>query len=100
MAEKLKTFVDTTWTLSDVDTSTNKLTMFTNNGTTQAVVKDIQVNVSKKIKGTINAGNCVVSDEIVALSGSAIVDKNEGMSINIPVPFGITITQHYRKRHG
>ena len=53
MAEKLKTFVDTTWTLSDVDTSTNKLTMFTNNSTTQAVVKDVQVNVSKKIKGTI-----------------------------------------------
>lgn len=93
MAEKLKTFVDTTWTLSDVDTSTNKLTMFTNNDTTQAVVKDIQVNVSKKIKGTINAGNCVVSDEITTLSGSAIVDKNEGMSIEIPVPFGITITK-------
>lgn len=93
MAEKLKTFVDTTWTLSDVDTSTNKLTMFTNNDVTQAVVKDVQVNVSKKIKGTINAGNCVVSDEIVTLSGSAIVDKNEGMSIEIPVPFGITITR-------
>lgn len=93
MAEKLKTFVDTTWTLSDVDTSTNKLTMFTNNGTTQAVVKDVQVNVSKKIKGTINTGNCVVSDEIITLSGSAIVDKNEGMSIEIPVPFGVTITR-------
>ena len=95
MAEKLKTFVDTTWTLSDVDTSTNKLTMFTNNDATQAVVKDVQVNVSKKIKGTINAGNCVVSDEIVTLSGSAIVDKNEGMSIEIPVPFGITITRRF-----
>ena len=94
MAEKLKTFVDTTWTLSDVDTSTNKLTLFTNNDVTQAVVKDIQVNMSKKIKGTINAGNCVVSDEIATLSGSAIVDKNEGMSIEIPVPFGITITRH------
>lgn len=93
MEEKLKTFVDTTWTLSDVDTSTNKLTMFTNNGTTQAVVKDVQVNVSKKIKGTMNIGNCVVSDEITTLSGSAIVDKNEGMSIKIPVPFGITITR-------
>ena len=93
MAEKLKTFVDTTWTLSDVDTSTNKLTMFTNNATTQAVVKDVQVNVSKKIKGTMNIGNCVVSDEITTLSGSAIVDKNEGMSIEIPVPFGITITR-------
>ena len=95
MAEKLKTFVDTTWTLSDVDTSTNKLTMFTNDGNTQAVVKDVQVNVSKKIKGTINTGNCVVSDEIVTLSGSAIVDKNEGMSIEIPVPFGITITRRF-----
>ena len=94
MAEKLKTFVDTTWTLSDVDTSTNKLTMFTNDANTQAVVKDVQVNVSKKIKGTINAGNCVVSDEIITLSGSAIVDKNEGMSIEIPLPFGITITRH------
>lgn len=93
MAEKLKTFVDTTWTLSDVDTSTNKLTMFTNDANTQAVVKDVQVNVSKKIKGTINTGNCVVSDEITTLSGSAIVDKNEGMSIEIPVPFGITITK-------
>ena len=93
MAEKLKTFVDTTWTLSDVDTSTNKLTMFTNNANTQAVVKDVQVNVSKKIKGTMNIGNCVVSDEITTLSGSAIVDKNEGMSIEIPVPFGITITR-------
>ena len=93
MAEKLKTFVDTTWTLSDVDTSTNKLTMFTNDANTQAVVKDVQVNVSKKIKGTINIGNCVVSDEITTLSGSAIVDKNEGMSIEIPVPFGITITR-------
>ncbi len=93
MAEKLKTFVDTTWTLSDVDTATNKLTMFTNDANTQAVVKDVQVNVSKKIKGTINTGNCVVSDEIVTLSGSAIVDKNEGMSIEIPVPFGITITR-------
>ena len=93
MAEKLKTFVDTTWTLSDVDTSTNKLTMFTNNATTQAVVKDVQVNVSKKIKGTMNIGNCVVSDEIITLSGSAIVDKNEGMSIEIPVPFGVTITR-------
>ena len=93
MAEKLKTFVDTTWTLSDVDTSTNKLTMFTNNATTQAVVKDVQVNVSKKIKGTMNIGNCVVSDEITTLSGSAIVDKNEGMSIEIPIPFGITITR-------
>ena len=93
MAEKLKTFVDTTWTLSDVDTSTNKLTMFTNDANTQAVVKDVQVNVSKKIKGTINTGNCVVSDEITTLSGSAIVDKNEGMSIEIPVPFGITITR-------
>ena len=91
MAEKLKTFVDTTWTLSDVDTSTNKLTMFTNDANTQAVVKDVQVNVSKKIKGTMNIGNCVVSDEIVTLSGSAIVDKNEGMSIEIPVPFGIII---------
>lgn len=94
MAEKLKTFVDTTWTLSDVGTSTNKLTMFTNNDVTQAVVKDVQVNVSKKIKGTINTGNCVVSDEITTLSGSAIVDKNEGMSIEIPLPFGITITRH------
>ena len=93
MAEKLKTFVDTTWTLSDVDTSTNKLTMFTNDDNTQAVVKDVQVNMSKKITGTINTGNCVVSDEIVTLSGSAIVDKNEGMSIEIPVPFGITITR-------
>ena len=93
MAEKLKTFVDTTWTLSDVDTSTNKLTMFTNDATTQAVVKDVQVNVSKKIKGTINTGNCVVSDEIITLSGSAIVDKNEGMSIEIPVPFGIIINR-------
>ena len=93
MAEKLKTFVDTTWTLSDVDTSTNKLTMFTNDANTQAVVKDVQVNVSKKIKGTMNIGNCVVSDEIITLSGSAIVDKNEGMSIEIPVPFGITITR-------
>ena len=93
MAEKLKTFVDTTWTLSDVDTSTNKLTMFTNDDNTQAVVKDVQVNVSKKIKGTMNIGNCVVSDEIITLSGSAIVDKNEGMSIEIPVPFGITITR-------
>ena len=93
MAEKLKTFVDTTWTLSDVDTSTNKLTMFTNNATTQAVVKDVQVNVSKKIKGTMNIGNCVVSDEIITLSGSAIVDKNEGMSIEIPVPFGVTISR-------
>ena len=93
MAEKLKTFVDTTWTLSDVDTSTNKLTMFTNDANTQAVVKDVQVNVSKKIKGNINTGNCVVSDEITTLSGSAIVDKNEGMSIEIPVPFGITITR-------
>lgn len=93
MAEKLKKFVDTTWTLSDVDTSTNKLTMFTNNDSTQAVVKDVQVNVSKKIKGTMNIGNCVVSDEITTLSGSAIVDKNEGMSIEIPVPFGITITR-------
>ena len=93
MAEKLKTFVDTTWTLSDVDTSTNKLTMFTNGANTQAVVKDVQVNVSKKIKGTMNIGNCVVSDEIITLSGSAIVDKNEGMSIEIPVPFGITITR-------
>ena len=93
MAEKLKTFVDTTWTLSDVDTSTNKLTMFTNGANTQAVVKDVQVNVSKKIKGTMNIGNCVVSDEITTLSGSAIVDKNEGMSIEIPVPFGITITR-------
>ena len=93
MAEKLKTFVDTTWTLSDVDTSTNKLTMFTNDANTQAVVKDVQVNVSKKIKGTMNIGNCVVSDEITTLSGSAIVDKNEGMSIEIPVPFGITITR-------
>ena len=93
MTEKLKTFVDTTWTLSDVDTSTNKLTMFTNDANTQAVVKDVQVNVSKKIKGTMNIGNCVVSDEIVTLSGSAIVDKNEGMSIEIPVPFGITITR-------
>ena len=91
MAEKLKKFVDTTWTLSDVDTSTNKLTMFTNDANTQAVVKDVQVNVSKKIKGTMNIGNCVVSDEIVTLSGSAIVDKNEGMSIEIPVPFGIII---------
>ncbi len=93
MAEKLKTFVDTTWTLSDVDTSTNKLTMFTNDDKTQAVVKDVQVNVSKKIKGTMNIGNCVVSDEITTLSGSAIVDKNEGMSIEIPVPFDITITR-------
>ena len=93
MAEKLKTFVDTTWTLSDVDTATNKLTMFTNDANTQAVVKDVQVNVSKKIKGTINTGNCVVSDEIITLSGSAIVDKNEGMSIEIPLPFGITITR-------
>ena len=93
MAEKLKTFVDTTWTLSDVDTSTNKLTMFTNDATTQAVVKDVQVNVSKKIKGSMNIGNCVVSDEIITLSGSAIVDKNEGMSIEIPVPFGVTITR-------
>ena len=93
MAEKLKTFVDTTWTLSDVDTSTNKLTMFTNDANTQAVVKDVQVNVSKKIKGTMNIGNCVVSDEITTLSGSAIVDKNEGMSIEIPVPFDITITR-------
>ena len=93
MEEKLKTFVDTTWTLSDVDTSTNKLTMFTNDATTQAVVKDVQVNVSKKIKGSMNIGNCVVSDEIITLSGSAIVDKNEGMSIEIPVPFGITITR-------
>ena len=93
MAEKLKKFVDTTWTLSDVDTSTNKLTMFTNDANTQAVVKDVQVNVSKKIKGTMNIGNCVVSDEIITLSGSAIVDKNEGMSIEIPVPFGITITR-------
>ena len=93
MAEKLKTFVDTTWTLSDVDTSTNKLMMFTNDANTQAVVKDVQVNVSKKIKGTMNIGNCVVSDEITTLSGSAIVDKNEGMSIEIPVPFGITITR-------
>ena len=93
MAEKLKTFVDTTWTLSDVDTSTNKLTMFTNDANTQAVVKDVQVNVSKKIKGTMNIGNCVVSDEIITLSGSAIVDKNEGMSIEIPVPFGVTITR-------
>lgn len=93
MAEKLKTFVDTTWTLSDVDTSTNKLTMFTNDANTQAVVKDVQVNVSKKIKGTINTGNCVVSDEIITLSGSAIVDKNEGMSIEIPVPFGIIINR-------
>ena len=57
MAEKLKTFVDTTWTLSDVDTSTNKLTMFTNDDNTQAVVKDVQVNMSKKITGTINTGN-------------------------------------------
>ena len=95
MAEKLKTFVDTTWTLSDVDTSTNKLTMFTNDANTQAVVKDVQVNVSKKIKGTINTGNCVVSDEITTLSGSDIVDKNEGMSIEIPVPFGITITRRF-----
>ena len=71
MAEKLKTFVDTTWTLSDVDTSTNKLMMFTNDANTQAVVKDVQVNVSKKIKGTMNIGNCVVSDEIITLSGSA-----------------------------
>lgn len=93
MAEKLKTFVDTTWTLSDVDTATNKLTLLVNNDVTQAVVKDVQVNVSKKIKGTINTGNCVVSDEIVTLSGSAIVDKNEGMSIEIPLPFGITITR-------
>ena len=93
MTEKLKTFVDTTWTLSDVDTSTNKLTMFTNDANTQAVVKDVQVNVSKKIKGTMNIGNCVVSDEIITLSGSAIVDKNEGMSIEIPVPFGITISR-------
>ena len=93
MAEKLKTFVDTTWTLSDVDTSTNKLTMFTNDANTQAVVKDVQVNVSKKIKGTMNIGNCVVSDELTTLSGSAIVDKNEGMSIEIPVPFGVTITR-------
>lgn len=93
MAEKLKTFVDTTWTLSDVDTSTNKLTIFTNDANTQAVVKDVQVNVSKKIKGTINTGNCVVSDEIITLSGSAIVDKNEGMSIEIPVPFGIIINR-------
>ena len=93
MAEKLKTFVDTTWTLSDVDTSTNKLMMFTNDANTQAVVKDVQVNVSKKIKGTMNIGNCVVSDEITTLSGSAIVDKNEGMSIEIPVPFGVIITR-------
>ena len=93
MEEKLKTFVDTTWTLSDVDTSTNKLTMFNNDNNTQAVVKDVQVNVSKKIKGTMNIGNCVVSDEITTLSGSAIVDKNEGMSIEIPVPFGINITR-------
>ena len=93
MAEKLKTFVDTTWTLSDVDKSTNKLTLFTNKDVAQAVVKDIQVNMSKAIKGTINAGNCVISDEITTLSGSAIVDKNEGMSIEIPVPFGINISR-------
>ena len=99
MAEKLKTFVDTTWTLSDVDTSTNKLMMFTNDANTQAVVKDVQVNVSKKIKGTMNIGNCVVSDEIITLSGSAIVDKNEGMSIEIPVPFGITITRSAYDMH-
>lgn len=93
MAEKLKTFVDTTWTLSDVDTSTNKLTMFTNDDNTQAVVKDVQVNVSKKIEGTMNIGNYIAFDEITTLSGSAIVDKNEGMSIEIPVPFGVTITR-------
>ena len=93
MAEKLKTFVDTTWTLSDVDTSTNKLTMFTNDDNTQAVVKDVQVNVSKKIEGTMNIGNYIAFDEITTLSGSAIVDKNEGMFIEIPVPFGVTITR-------
>ena len=97
MADKLKTFVDTTWTLSDVDTATNKLTLVDNGANTQAVVKDIQVNMSKAIKGTINIGNYAVSNELVTLTGSAIVDNNESMVFEIPVPFGIKISRSVPK---
>ena len=97
MADKLKTFVDTTWTLSDVDTTTNKLTLIDNGANTQAVVKDIQVNMSKAIKGTINIGNYAISNELVTLTGSAIIDNNESMVFEIPVPFGIKLSRSVPK---
>jgi len=87
--DKVKEFINTTYNLTDV--VGDKLPILITDATTQAVVKDIAINMSKNIKGTISINGYIVSDSIESLNGSEIIDINSKVVINAPVPDGIII---------
>ena len=92
MSDRIKEFVNTTYTLADVDTTTNKIVLIATDATTQAVVKDIAIK-NENVNGTISLNGYEISDAIESMSGSEIVDTASELAFNIPVPFGITLTR-------
>ena len=87
--DKVKEFINTTYNLTDV--VNDKLPILITDATTQAVVKDIAINMSKNIKGTISVNDYIVSDTLESLNGSEIIDINSKVIMNVPVPDGIII---------
>jgi len=94
MGDKLKEFFSGTLTTANI-VSGNKLQLITNNATTQAVVKDIQIESSSGFQtiGLYN-GEVKIDDGVNSLAGSELVEVSKTLEYRLTpaVPTTYTVT--------
>lgn len=97
MAEAIKEFVNKTFTSSDI-INNNEIVLFTNNDTTQAIVKDIIVQNSDiaKTDAKFYIGGIEVMGTFESATGLLFIDKGQSLSVKLNTAL---TTPSYTKLH-
>lgn len=97
MAEAIKEFVNKTFTSSDI-INNNEIVLFTNNDTTQAIVKDIIVQNSDiaKTDAKFYIGGIEVMNTFESATGLLFIDKGQSLSVKLNTAL---TTPSYTKLH-
>ena len=86
MAEVLKEFVNKTITAADLSANNQDIVLFTNTGTSQAIVRGIDVASGAKITSTkakLYVGNHPVMDTFESAEGSLLVDVGQSLVLKL-----------------
>lgn len=97
MAEKLKVFVNKTFTNQDINPD-GTITLIQNDATTQAVVKSFEVedrSLDNKLKYRVENDGFIIAEDLAGMEGSEIVDKGKLLRLNTDALFNNNLFLDY-----
>lgn len=92
MPDTLKQFYNASINITGL-TGNQTATLFTNNSTTRAVIKDVDVANTFPVTPNLTVGGTAVAALSANLTGSEIVDVSQAVAMSFASPLALTMTQ-------